>query len=85
MDLILGVKKVKLDTRNRIFVISLLAKYLGLPKGEDSGVGFTIYLPLTKEEEFLTILNEKMTKASYEEIKKGDLNRSEGQIETGSP
>ncbi len=72
MSLLFGAKKVKLDSRNRIFVISLLAKYLGLSKGEDSGVDYTIAFPVNDNDPSLIILNSEMTEDQYEKIKKKD-------------
>lgn len=72
MSLVLDVKKVKLDSRNRIFVISPLAKYLGVVKGDDSDAGYAITFPLEEDMPALIILNEDKTKKLCELIEKTD-------------
>ncbi len=65
MSLVLDVKKVKLDSRNRIFVISPLAKYLGVIKDDDSDVGYGITFPLEEDVPALIILNVEKTNELY--------------------
>jgi hypothetical protein len=72
MSLVLDVKKVKLDSRNRIFVISPLAKYLGVIKDDDSDVEYAITFPLEEDMPALIILNKAKTRKLYELIENED-------------
>ncbi|MCD6216649.1 hypothetical protein J7L05_02175 [bacterium] len=72
----LDVKKVKLDSRNRIFVISPLAKYLAAIKdnGSDSDVEYGITFPLEKDIPALIILNMDKVKDLLDQVEKTDVN-----------
>jgi len=88
MSLVLDAKKVKLDSRNRIFVVASLAKYLGYIKDNKTGkdtktdkdsrseTEYTIMFPKEQDVPGLILLNQELTAELYDEIRKTDSAKS---------